>query len=61
MEPAPGWIALVTGIIVRALTPLPIHGLAVEGAGGGARRGRRLPVSDLGVTGRGLRTANGLV
>ena len=35
VEPAPGWIALVTGIVVLALAPLPVHGLAVEGAGGG--------------------------
>ena len=35
VEPAPGWIALVTDIVVRALAPLPVHGLAVEGAGGG--------------------------
>ena len=40
VEPAPGRIALVTGLVVRSLAPLP----EVKRAVGGARLGRLLPV-----------------
>ena len=61
MEPAPGQFALVTGLVVRALAPLPVHGGEVESAVGGACLGRLLPLNGLGGTGRGLLTATGLV
>ena len=60
VEPAPGWLALVTDLVGRALVPLPVRGLAVESVVDGSRRDLLPPVYGLGVTGRGLRTATGL-
>ena len=61
VELTPGWIALVTGLVVRSLTPLLVHGQEVESAVGGTRLSRLLPMNGLGGTGRGLLTATGLV
>ena len=60
MGAAPGWLTFVTGLIGRALAPLPVSGLAVESVVGGSRRHLLPPVNGLGVSGCGLRTAAGL-
>ena len=60
MEPAPGWLALVTGLVGCALAPLPVRGLVVESVVGGSRLVLLPPVNGLGVTGLCLRTATGL-
>ena len=54
-------LALVTGLVARTLAPLPVHDQEVRSAVGGAHLSRLLPVNGLGGTGRGLRTATGLV
>ena len=60
MESAPGWLALVTGLVGRALALLPVRGLVVESMVEGSRLDLLPPMNGLGVTGRGLRTATGL-
>ena len=52
VEPAPGWLALMTGLVGHALAPLPIRGLAVESVVNGSRYDLRPPVNGLGVTSR---------
>ena len=70
VEPAPGWLDLVTGLVGRALGPLPVCGLVVESVVGGSRLDLLPPVNGLAdfapvrgpdVTGRGLLTATSLV
>ena len=60
VEPALGWLALMTNFVGRALAPLPFCSLAGESVVDGSRRNLLPPVKGLGVTGRGLRTATGL-
>ena len=60
VEPAPGWLALMTGLIGRTLAPLPVSGLAVESVVGGSRCDLLPPVHGLSMTDRSLRTATGL-